>query len=73
MIQSIDAEAVIKQAADYLRLGKAEPMRKRGGMGRRLELSIAVERLERFERPRLLIQHMIAERFGGLDEGFGEP
>jgi hypothetical protein len=34
------------------------PTGKGGGIGRRLELSIAVERLERFERPRLLIQHM---------------
>jgi hypothetical protein len=54
-------------------VGESELTRKLGGIGRRLELSIAFERLERFERPRLLIQHMIAERLGGLDEGFGEP
>jgi hypothetical protein len=36
---------------------------------KRFELSIAVERLEQFERrPRLLVQHMIAKRFDGSDE-----
>ena len=30
MIQSIDAEALIKQAAEYFRLGEAELTRKRG-------------------------------------------
>jgi hypothetical protein len=34
MIQSIDAEALIKQAAEYFRLGEAELTRKRGGIGR---------------------------------------
>ena len=33
MIQSIDAEALIKQAAEYFRLGEAELTRKRGGIG----------------------------------------
>jgi len=53
---------------DYFRLGEAELTRKQGGIGRRLELSIAVERLERFERLRLLIQHLTAERDEGLDK-----
>jgi hypothetical protein len=30
MIQGIDAEALIKQAAEYFRLGEAELTRKRG-------------------------------------------
>jgi hypothetical protein len=34
MIQNIDAEALIKQAAHYFRLSEAELTRKRGGVGR---------------------------------------
>jgi hypothetical protein len=33
MIQSIDAEALIKQAAEYFRLGESELTRKRGSAG----------------------------------------
>jgi hypothetical protein len=34
MIQSIDAEAVIKEAAEYFRLGESEFTRKWGGIGK---------------------------------------
>jgi hypothetical protein len=62
MIQGIDAEALIKQATEYFRLGEAELARKRD----RQERSLVMELLHRYSG---LKQRMIAERFGGLDEG----
>jgi chromosomal replication initiation ATPase DnaA len=64
MIQSIDAEALIKQAAEYFQLGEAKFTRKRGRY--RQERALVMELLHRYSG---LKQRMIAERFGGLDEG----
>lgn len=64
VIQSIDAEALIKQAADYFRLGERELTRKRGR--HRQERALVMELLHRYSG---LKQRMIGERFGGLDEG----
>ncbi|MGH7826578.1 MAG: hypothetical protein ACREQ7_15575, partial [Candidatus Binatia bacterium] len=64
MIQSVDADALIKQAADYFRLGEAELTRKRGR--HRQERALVMELLHRSSG---LKQRMIGERFGGLDEG----
>jgi putative transposase len=64
MMQSVEAEALIKQAADYFRLGEAELTRKRGR--HRQERALVMELLHRYSG---LKQRMIAERFGGLDEG----
>jgi putative transposase len=64
MIQSIDAEALIKQAAEYFRLGESEFTRKRGR--HRQERALVMELLHRYSG---LKQRMIAERFGRLDEG----
>ena len=63
-IQSIDAETFIEQAAEYFRLGESELTRKRGR--HRQERALAMELLHRYSG---LKQRMIAERFGGLDEG----
>ena len=63
-IQSIDAESLIKRAGDYYRLGEAEITRKPGGD--RQERALVMELLHRYSG---LKQRMIAERFGGLDEG----
>jgi hypothetical protein len=59
MIQSIDAEALVKQAAEYFRLGEAELTRKRGR--HRQERALVMELLHRYSG---LKQRMIAERFG---------
>jgi hypothetical protein len=59
MIQSIDAEALIKQAAEYCRLGEAELARKRGQ--HRQERALVMELLYRYNG---LKQRMISERFG---------
>jgi len=64
MIQTIEAETLIKQGADYFRLGEAELTRKRGR--HRQERAVVMELLHRYSG---LKQRMIAERFGGLDEG----
>ena len=64
MMQSVEAEALIKQAADYFRLGEADLTRKRGR--HRQERALVMELLHRYSE---LKQRMIAERFGGLDEG----
>jgi chromosomal replication initiation ATPase DnaA len=64
MIQSIDAEALIKQAAEYFRLGEAELTGKR--RRHRQERALVMELLHRYGG---LKQRRIAERFGGLDEG----
>ena len=64
MIQSIDAEALLKQAAEYFRLGESELTRKRGRYQR--ERALVMELSHRYSG---LKQRMIAERFGGLDEG----
>lgn len=64
MMQSVEAEALIKQAAEYFRLGEAELTRKRGR--HRQERALVMELLHRYSG---LKQRMIAERFGGLDEG----
>jgi hypothetical protein len=45
MIQSVDAEALIKQAGDYFRLGEAELTRKRGR--HRQERALVMELLHR--------------------------
>jgi hypothetical protein len=46
MIQSIDAEALIKQAAEYFRLGESDFTRKRGR--HRQERALVVELLHRY-------------------------
>ena len=46
MIQSIDAEALIKQAAEYFRLGESELTRKRGR--HRQERALVMELLHRY-------------------------
>src|SRR5713226_4044196 len=63
MIQSIDAEVLIKQAADYFRLSEADLTRKRGR--HRQERAVVMELLHRYSG---LKQRMIGERFG-VDEG----
>ena len=64
MIQSIDAEALIKKAARYFRLSEADLTRKRGR--HRHERALVLELLHRYSG---LKQRMIGERFGALDEG----
>src|SRR5919106_2687495 len=64
MMQSIDAEALIKQAAAYFRLDEAELTRKRGW--HRQERALVMELLHRYSG---LKQRIIGERLGGLDEG----
>lgn len=64
MIQSIDAEALIKKAADYFRVDEAELTKKRGRY--RQQRALVMELLHRYSG---LKQRMIGERFGGLDEG----
>jgi putative transposase len=64
IMQSVEAEALIKQAADYFRLGEADLTRKRGR--HRQERALVMELLHRYSG---LKQRVIAERFGGLDEG----
>ena len=61
MIQSVDAEALIKRAAGYFRLGEADLTRKRGQ--HRQERAVVMELLHRYGG---LKQRMIGERFGGL-------
>lgn len=63
-IQNIDPEALIKQAANYFRLGEADLTRKRGR--HRQERALVMELLHRYSG---LKQRMISERFGSLDEG----
>jgi hypothetical protein len=63
MIQSIDAEALIKKAADYFRLDEAELTKKRG---RHRQQRALVMELHRYSG---LKQRMIGDRLGGLDEG----
>ena len=64
LIQSIDAETLIKQAANYFRIGEADLTRKRGR--HRQERALVMELLHRYSG---LKQRMISERFGSLDEG----
>ena len=64
MIRSIKAEALIKQAARYFGLAKADLTRKRGR--HRLERALVMELLHRYSG---LKQRMIGERLGNLDEG----
>jgi putative transposase len=64
MIQRIDAEALIKKAADYFRLDEVELTKKRGRY--RQQRALVMELLHRYSG---LKQRMIGERFGGLDEG----
>jgi REP-associated tyrosine transposase len=64
MIQSVEAETLIKQAADYFRLGEADLIRKRGQ--HRQQRALVMELLHRYSG---LGQRIIGERFGGLDEG----
>ena len=63
MIQSVDAETLIKKAARYFRLGERELTRKRGR--HRRERALVMELLHRYSG---LKQRMIGERFG-LDDG----
>jgi chromosomal replication initiation ATPase DnaA len=64
MIQSVEPEALLKQAADYFRLSKADLTKKRGQ--HRQQRALVMELLHRYSG---LKQRMIGERFGGLDEG----
>jgi REP element-mobilizing transposase RayT len=64
MIQSIDAEALIKKAANYFRLDEAALTKKRGWY--RQQRALVMELLHRYSG---LKQRIIGERFGGLDEG----
>ena len=60
----MEAEALIKQAAQYFWLGEVDLIRKRGQ--RRQERVLVMELLHRYSG---LKQRIIGERFGGLDEG----
>lgn len=64
MIQSVEAEALLKLAADYFRLSEADLTKKRGQ--HRQERALVMELLHRYSG---LKQRMIGERLGGLDEG----
>jgi putative transposase len=64
MVQSVEAEALLKRAADYFRLSEAE-LTKRRGLHRQ-ERALVMELLHRHSG---LKQRLIGERFGGLDEG----
>jgi putative transposase len=64
MIQRVEPEALLKQAADYFRLTEADLTKKRGQ--HRQERALVMELLHRYSG---LKQRMIGERFGGLDEG----
>jgi REP element-mobilizing transposase RayT len=64
MIERIEAEAVMKQAAAYFRLSEAELTAKRGR--HREERAVVMELLHRLSG---LKQRVIGERFGGVDEG----
>jgi hypothetical protein len=64
MIERIEAETVMKQAAAYFRLSEAELTAKRGR--HREERAVVMELLHRLSG---LKQRVIGERFGGLDEG----
>ncbi len=59
MIQSIDAEMLIKQAADYFRLSEKDLTEKR--RRHRQERAVVIELLHRYSG---LKQRMIGERFG---------
>ena len=63
MIQSIDAEVLIKQAANYFRLSEADLTKKRGR--HQQERALVMELLHRYSG---LKQRMICERFA-VDEG----
>ena len=43
MMQSVEAEALIKQAADYFRLGEADLTMKRGGIGKNERWSYCID------------------------------
>jgi cell division protein ZapA (FtsZ GTPase activity inhibitor) len=64
MIRNIEAEALLKQAADYFRVSVAELTKKRGQ--HRQERALVMELLHRYSG---LKQRIIGEWFGGLDEG----
>ena len=64
MIKSIEAEAVVKQVADYFRLSETELTKKRGRY--RQQRALVMELLHRHSG---LKQRVIGQRFGGLDEG----
>jgi chromosomal replication initiation ATPase DnaA len=64
MIQSVEPEALLRQAAHYFRLSEAELTKKRGR--HREERALVMEFLHRYSG---LKQRAIGERFGGLDEG----
>jgi hypothetical protein len=65
MIQSIDAEALTRQAAEYFRLDEPECSRKPGAVSVGTSTNDgAIASIQRVK------QRMIAERLRGLDEGF---
>ena len=64
VIRSIEAEALIKQAARYFELAEADLTKRRGR--HRQERALVMELLHRYSG---LKQRMIGERFGNLDEG----
>jgi hypothetical protein len=64
MILRVDAEMLIKRAADYFRLGEADLTRRRGP--HRQKRAVVMELLHRYSG---LKQRAIGDRFGGLDEG----
>ena len=61
MTQGVEAEALLKQAADYFRLSEAQLTKKRGQ--HRQERALVMELLHRYSG---LKQRTIGERFGGL-------
>jgi hypothetical protein len=65
MMQSVEAKALIKQAADYFWFGEADLTRKRGQ--HRQERALVMELLHRYSG---LKQRRIGARFG---RGVGEP
>jgi REP element-mobilizing transposase RayT len=64
VIRSIEAEALIRQAARYFGLAEGDLTRRRGG--HRQERALVMELLHRYSG---LKQRMIGERFGNLNEG----
>jgi hypothetical protein len=65
MIQGIDAEALIKQAAEYSRLGEAELTRKRGR--HRRERALVMELLHRYSGLKVSVVYRVPDGLNDLN------
>ena len=65
MIQSIDAEALIKQAAEYFRLGESELTRKRER--HRQERALVMELLHRYSGLTVSVVYRVSDGLNGLN------